>query len=42
MKRIALFLTLCLTASAQEATKFFRLDFVVKEFDENKLVSAKT
>jgi len=42
MKPIALFLALCLTASAQEAPKFFRLDFVVKEFDENKLVSAKT
>ena len=42
MKRIALFLTLCLTASAQEAPKFFRLDFVVKEFDDNKPLSAKT
>jgi len=35
-------IALRLSASAQEAPKFFRLDFVVKEFDDNKLLSAKT
>ena len=42
MKRIVLLLACCLVALAQESPKFFRLDFVIKEFDENKLISAKT
>ena len=42
MKQIALLLACCLAASAQETPKIFRLDFVVKELDDNKLVSAKT
>ncbi|MBY0503693.1 MAG: hypothetical protein K2X03_07280 [Bryobacteraceae bacterium] len=42
MKRGLLLLAFALAAWAQDTGKFYRLDFVVKEFDDNKLVSAKT
>ena len=42
MKLASILLASCLIASAQEIPRFYRLDFVVKEFDENKLISAKT
>lgn len=44
MKMIPVLLTLCLMvpAFAQEGGKFFRLDFVVKELDDNKVVNAKS
>jgi hypothetical protein len=48
MKFITLILAVCLSvpAFAQDATKdnpkFYKLDFVVKELDDNKVVSAKT
>jgi hypothetical protein len=35
-------LGLVVSAAAQDVGKFYRLDFVVKELDDNKVVSAKT
>ncbi|MEP7363817.1 MAG: hypothetical protein ABI972_11225 [Acidobacteriota bacterium] len=44
MKLTTLMLAVCLAvpAFAQEAAKFYKLDFVVKELDDNKVVSAKS
>lgn len=44
MKLSTLLLIVCLTSPtwAQDTIKFFRLDFVIKELDENKITSAKT
>ena len=45
MKKMAHALIALLLAApvlAQEGTKFYRLDFVLKELDENKVVSQKT
>ncbi len=45
MKKMAHALIALLLAApvlAQESTKFYRLDFVLKELDENKVVSQKT
>ena len=44
MKIAHALITLSLAAPmlAQEGTKFYRLDFVLKEMDENKVVSQKT
>lgn len=43
MKIAPTWLALCLAtaAAAQDAGKFYRLDFVVKELDDNKVVSTK-
>jgi len=43
MRIKTLFLVLlALPAAAQEAARFLRLDFVIREFEDNKAVSAKT
>jgi uncharacterized lipoprotein YehR (DUF1307 family) len=44
MKLSAVLFALCTVVPvlAQDASRFFKLDFVIREFDDNKLVSTKT